>query len=224
MSLLYMQPKVGFLHIPRTGGTWVEMASRHLGTRVRYWCQKDPKSLPVNHRLLCHPHIQRAQWRFAFVRHPIDYYKSAWKWIVTSQPKPMKYTWKWHPHMTAARIYVPGMPFAEWLSELLDAEPCWCTRLFESYVGPPGGEFVQFIGRTRTLVEDFVTVVRRMGFDDEDIIEAVRTTPPANAISMAADMPNDLRERVLREDRSIIARFWGPNTTERRWYARVDQA
>lgn len=224
MSLFYSDPQVGFLHIPRTGGTWVKMASRHLETRVRYWCPREPVSLPVNHRLLAHPHAYRTRWRFAFVRHPLSYYRSVWKWIAFAQPKPIKRAWRWHPHLFAARIYKPGMPYAEWLETLLDWEPSWCTRLFESYVGPPGGEFVHFIGRTETLTEDFVTVVRKMGYGDDDVIEAVRNTPRANVIEMEAPLPDALRDRILHEDRAIIARFWGPTTINRRWYVRVAEA
>jgi len=77
-----------FLHVPRTGGTWVQTALCRLGIRSRS-CSNRCKNkyklrMPFKHQHIFHidPAIV-TQMKFVWtnVRHPVKYYESVWKWM-----------------------------------------------------------------------------------------------------------------------------------------------
>ncbi len=171
MARLLSKHKVLIQHIPRTGGTWQEMALDIAGIRVNRWLDKQPPWIPKKHALLNHYHrrqLMQAKYVAAFVRHPIAYYESIWKWLSELRPRDFKTIetrWNWHPKRSVARHY--SKDFNAWVFAVLKAEPLWYTRLVEQYVGPEGGEFCDFIGRTETLTEDFLDLLSIVGYGEE---------------------------------------------------------
>ena len=160
-----------FQHIPRTGGTWVEQAIDYLGIHRSRWICKQPRRLPRKHALLRHYYPNEAakvNYVFTFVRHPVSYYESNWRWLNgfrknkrsiqrIANPKRSGQQWDWHPQRIPAKHFHPD--FNVWMQRILDNEPAWCTRLFEWYCGPEGGEYCNYIGRQESLVHDFIEVI-----------------------------------------------------------------
>ncbi len=92
MSARLLPSNALFLHIPKTGGSWVEQALREIGVQI-----EQPATIPgvtFRHSLLS-MFQERYPYVFTFVRHPLGWYESWWKyqsgaWIV----------WEpgvWHP-------------------------------------------------------------------------------------------------------------------------------
>lgn len=214
-----------FLHIPRTGGTWVEAAIDEIGIPRRRMTRL-PSWIPKKHALLSHylpADLASMESSFAFVRHPVAYYESVWKWLDRS-PKGlrMRKSWTWHPFLPASRQFEEcrGGDFNDWVFLMLQKEPMWVTRLVRSYVGPEGGEFCSFIGRAESLEDDFLSAIRSFGFPiGEDDVSRVRFLGPRNGIPMQVEWSKDLKEKVLESERIVIRRFYGRETVGRRFYA-----
>ncbi len=209
-------------HIPRTGGSWIEAAIRVLGIACHRWVGREPPWIPSKHALLAQykPRtcLSSVQSIAVFVRHPLPYYESVWKWISVSNR--MRKQWTWHPHLQAIKVHSRTVGFDEWVSSMLDLHPLWYTRLVEQYVGPSGGEFCDWIGRTETLSTDFLQLLSDFGYDllDEKRTEIVNI-PKSNTRSQTVEWDDDLRGRVLITERDVIERFYQPDVFGRRHYA-----
>lgn len=209
-------PRVGFIHVPRTGGTWIQQALWYAGLGNHRWCCGTRTSyLPRDHLLAGHnrkPGLYDVRWRFAFVRYPLAYYESVWKWLVSQkqQIKIIRPYWRWHPFMVAHKVWMGCTDFNDWVQKLLDVEPCWYTRLIEGYVGPEGGEFVEYIGRTESLAQDFVNLCLLMKADRSAAIKAA-TRPPVNNIDKQVVWTEETKRLVMDHERVIQRRFYGEN-------------
>jgi hypothetical protein len=221
-----------FQHVPRTGGTFVEKAIDLLGIGCSRWSKHVRKGFSKKHALLARYDFRalgNVKFTFAFVRHPVEYYVSTWRYMQAEKnrhprglPEKDYLTsltddyFSWHPFRSAARLYRDD--FASWVCQMVEHEPGWCGRLFESYVGPQEGEFVDFIGRTETLSDDFCTVMRLLGYGERLPADRLRSLR-ANESQTPRPIVSDLIERaILRSERTALAQFWGPETADRRWY------
>lgn len=214
-----------FQHVPRTGGTFVERAVKTLGIRCNRWIYRQPKTLPKKHSLLSHYHrkdMTGVEFVFAFVRHPVSYYISAWQYLCESRMASYRRLsllwtqWRWHPFRQAALLYRGD--FCEWAERILDQEPGWATRLMGWYVGPEGGEFCDYVGRTETLIPDLTEVLTHLGHRvDESVLNGlgrINVSLPGNVV----EIPAELRARIEREERVLIRRFYSEDTLAKRWF------
>ena len=115
--------------------------------------------------------------------------------------------------------------FNEWLDEMLEEEPGWVTRWFERYVGPPGGEFCHFIGRTETIEQDMEDVLTMLGYGNQwnekrerigQINHAKNKIRSVKAPNI--EVTNEQRKRIERSERVLIRRFYGEGTFQKRVY------
>ncbi len=211
MSRYLIDYNAAFLHIPRTGGTWIELVLRAAGLLCRHLSKAEPLDLPKNHRMLGHYRgferpVMAAKFLFTFVRHPIPYYESVWKWINANRNAWIKKRWKWHPFCSPISIYRRRPEFADWVEGMLEEEPCWATRLFEGYVGPEGGEFVDFVGRTCSLREDLCQVFDLLRIPTDRPF--IMIYPQVNCLSERLEWPPGLQERLLKSERVILRRWF----------------
>jgi len=213
-------------HIPRTGGTFVEHAIDRLCISSTRWLgRQNIKDYPKKHALLSHYYWgQLAEVRHVvcFVRHPVDYYVSVWQYLHSTRQASRRRLahlwtrWRWHPHRQAALLY--RADFCEWAEAVLEAEPCWATRLMTWYVGPEDGEYCTFIGRTDTLIPDLLELLPAFGYEvSEDVLIGIGK---ANAFVGRVEVPDELRARIEREERVLIRRFYGA-ASGKRWYRRL---
>jgi len=233
MSYFLPEKKALFLHIPRTGGTWTKEAMFQAGIPMDKWGRIGEPYRPKKHTII--PHIrpdllQRVGVVFAFVRHPVQYYVSIWRFATRSwKDRPEEMQWKVRERNDPAAIneavnrWKPD--FNEWLEEMLEEEPGWATRWFERYVGPPGGEFCHFIGRTETIEQDVEQVVRMLGYGDrwDEKRERIAMIRHARNRVRTAKAPHpevtdEQRVRIERSERVLINRFLSEDTFENRVY------
>lgn len=134
--------------------------------------------------------------------------------------------WKpWWPLKEAEIEYRED--FVEWLNIMIDNYPMWATRLFELYIGPQYGEFCQYIGRTESLVNDFIDVMTLLEYKDklgEDCCipkqlsprNGVRTVHAAN--QEWSDYATELMEY---NEKLFIKRFYSEKTKNQRFYSNL---
>jgi hypothetical protein len=183
-------PRSCFLHVPKTGGIWVREAINVSGVAFEE-CAID------------HIHIGLKdcpcpeKYKFAFVRHPLDRYRSYWQYKMGAG---------WGIHNSFDRDCCSA-DFHDFIRKVLEKHPGICGRDYTQYVGPPENE-IEFIGKYENLVEDLIQALRNAGeqFDEQ----AIRSLPPKNVSNrarFAATYAKDLEEALKEAEQETILRF-----------------
>lgn len=152
---------VRFLHVPKTGGTWATEAMFAAGVKV-----DKPLDVPFHGDLRdTRPYADR--FTFAFVRHPLEFWRSYWGYR-------MRTGWLEDFPIDAAA----SSDFNEFVERLVDGWPGWAGELYERYVGPPARE-IDMICRHERLADDLCAALRLAGvrFDEAGL----RAKPALNA-------------------------------------------
>jgi hypothetical protein len=180
-----------FLHVPKTGGTWVRDAVTAAGARFDEFRVDDDVHADLSY---C-PCPER--FKFAFVRHPCDVYGSYWRFKV-------KEGWD---QRNPFDLDCGSDSFATFVRHVLEKEPAWCSRMFADYVGPPERS-IEFVGRFERLADDLVHALTEAGepFDERRL----RETPPVNRSRWpggASAWNADLVEGVRKSEEAAFERF-----------------
>lgn len=234
MSIILPDKRCLFLHIPRTGGWWVRWAiADSLKIETGVWVRSINPKIARSHALLSH-YIDRpdkANFRsaFAFVRHPIAYYESVWMFFAKmglgSREKIGGGRFDWHPHRTAARLWVPD--FGEWMGWMIRLHPGWYSDMIRLYVGPKGGEYCKFIGRTEHLPDHLLQILRGYRYkiptgDDKALYKSKKKNTSYDRsnsrVKVMLNWTSELKDEVLETEREVIDRFYGKNENKIRMY------
>lgn len=227
MSRFLKDTKALFLHIPRTGGSWVERAMRMMQLPCARWTTVKADWLPKKH-LYFPQYVKNARkkvnFQWTIIRHPVDYWQAIWRWMTdVKQRHRHKLShclteWKWHPQARAIENYDPS--FDKWVERMLEDQGAWATRNYFMYIGPPGGEWCHYVGRFESLEDDFFDVLRLLGYHEkiEQHEQEVRCIGKVNQNKrpVVAEWRKDLLQQVYHEERVAIRRWWSEET----WYVR----
>jgi len=218
-----------FLHIPKTGGSWVRHVLRRQGLVRMEWPHPHPdlnrvlnlpryypwhfakQSLKLR-SLRLHREVQQS-YKFCFVREPHAWYESYWRFMAgrnwksfhEERQEERSFILKspWHPNSHLEKMDAPD--FDAFIHSVVNTYPGYLTQMYGWYA-PPGA--VEYVGRTESLVEDLLDVLNRVGIDvDED---AVRNTEKVNTSPERIDRPSwddDLRSAVRRLEAPVFERF-----------------
>lgn len=162
MSLYFPEENVLYIHIARTAGTWMEKAC--LAAEIPF-----EQASVVGHRhgyaahyLVDRKLIERGvrnARKFAFIRHPADWYESWWAYQTGRWSRVFVDNYRWHPQ--AALYSCRSDNFNEFVCNVLDAEPAYVSRMYEGVLGPEGQPFVDEIGRLENLMTDALRILKQ---------------------------------------------------------------
>lgn len=228
MSMYLIDSKTLFLHVPRTGGTTIERNIKKQTTQTEKWNSVGTPHYGRKHNLLGHYsglRLARVRYIFCFVRHPVSYYESVWRWIKKQKAVGRHIgfrTNRWQVTNDVVKHYDADFP--TWVERMLDLFPCWVTRLFEQYVGPDLGEFCHYVGRMETLIDDFCKVMALRGHKiDRRLITRKYFNASRTSVAPKVKWPDTLLGEVIRDERVAIERFYGEDTLCRRIYRPLER-
>ena len=214
-----------FLHVQKTGGSWVEHVFKELDLEQRRF--GDPHSeydrclqqeltldgwIPYRIARKMYRGAKRLglrgkeePFRFCFVRHPLSWYESYFRyfaglgWPLEGIPNRAAY---WHPN---AFIHdCKADDFNEFMERVLHRRPGFASELFARYTNLG----ISFIGKTEHLVDHLVAALRLAGETfDEGLL---RSTPRVNESSLpksAAQWDPDLKLKVLRMELPALVQY-----------------
>ncbi len=214
MSLYFPEHDAIFIHIPRTGGTWFKETCKKLGFKYALNSHTTSQRLSGYHSRFKHSplcqykpeFLAKIRFSFTFIRHPLDYYASVWKWMMS---EPLEYLEKW------GRAFPWNIPFNQfdrrfnfWVNNMLDHEPCWVTRLYETYCGPRGLKYLSHVGKTEDLFHSLSTIFKKVGFDHDRSLLRDLCEHKVNDRKANVDWDRGLKRAVLNAERVIIQRYY----------------
>lgn len=185
-----------FLHVPKTGGTWVREVLNRIGVYT-----EDAGHQHDNYEQS--KELRRRFLRFTVLRNPWDWYASYWAHRCKEQ---------WTPHWLLIDNACRSYSFPSFLSMVVAYHPGFLTRLYDSYAPeldeslPPIEVF-----KTRTLTEDFTQYLDAMKiqFDPKDVRELGKVNSIAHTkkVRKAVRYTSFLTSRVERSERDVIAKY-----------------
>jgi hypothetical protein len=205
MSLYIPVNNAIYIHIPKTGGTYVRNMFQACNIRTEN---------PNRHQFTTRKHSmlwqldEDASYSFAFVRHPLRWYESFWKYQVN---KWIKYEQnRWHPWRCLEAC--ESNDFNEFISKIIEMEPGYVTRMYEWYLGPRGAQVVDFVGRTETLKDDLLCVLRELGHNIN--MPKAHSVPKANTTDWrkVPEWDPALKDKILELEKPTIERFYQDST------------
>lgn len=210
-----------FLHIPKTGGSWVHQVlkdarlcrgsfdhkhadfDRVLANR---WEQHGRALVGRLVDAVSAPRVpDRRGFRFCFVRHPLRWYESYWKFM---QGRDWN-DWgaensraKWHPNSVLNGLRDPD--FNGFMRKVLRKRPGYASELLFAYTKSGIG----FIGKNENLTHDLMAVLRHLGlpFDEARLRtrERVNVSKDSNA---RVEWDPELRRLATKMDLPALAHF-----------------
>jgi hypothetical protein len=181
-----------FLHVPKTGGYWVTSALKAAGVTV-----EPSEDLPF-HANLAESQSYADRFTFAFVRHPLDWWRSYWS-------HRMRHGWQTD---VAIDVEAGAFDFDEFIGRVVGVASGGAGSMFAEFVGAAEGE-IDFIGRYEHLADDLVTALRLAGEDfDETALRASPRLNESDYLRLPALYRRDTAERLAESERTAIGRFY----------------
>jgi hypothetical protein len=192
----FVTPRVRFLHVPKTGGTFLTEAIAAAGVPI-----ETPEGSP-GHASLAESLDYSDRFTFAVIRHPLDYWRSYWAFRLRTG---------WDMDHELDRDFATDN-FEEFIEAVIAHVPGAASHLYEQFVGPPEDE-IDFVGRYENLVDDVCRALRLAGesFDEQ----VLRSYPKVNVSDYGVRgglYPQSLATRLAESERGAIERFypWDP--------------
>jgi hypothetical protein len=193
-----------FLHVPKTGGNWVEkvLSSLHLDRFSRM------DGVMNRHNLFLEK--LAGAFSFCFVRHPVKWYESYFRY--QSGPGHWRRGFQFNPHgwhPWSSLDDCKCLDFSGFIEKCIRLQPAYVTRLYEWYTGPQGAERVSFIGRQENLASDLCDALSQSGLniDPQKIYKA---TPEFVSPPILAEWNPINLEQIQQLERVAIKRFGYP--------------
>ncbi len=218
-----------FLHIPKTGGSWVSKAleeqdlvkcyfshphadmERVLNYPRHYFGTYLRQRLKFGSKL--HQEIV-AGYKFCFVRNPFDWYESYWRYMEGLKWKPFQQDHQqagqlkgrnWHP--TGFIEPFGASDFNQFIRNITANYPGYLSQLYSSYT-PPGE--VQFIGKQETLIDDLVQILHasNASFNEEQLRD--RAHQKVNKSKAQIEKPSwdpNLRQSLFALEQAAFFRY-----------------
>jgi tetratricopeptide (TPR) repeat protein len=189
-ALYFPRAEALLLLVPKTGSTWIRATVGRLGLAVQ--TVGDPAMR--DHDMLGRDDRARYRYIGAFVRNPVEWYRSYWAYRMEKG---------WRPRYPLDR-HCASDDFQTFVRRAVSRLPGALGNIYESYVGPPGRE-IDFVGRHERLAEDLHRFLALVGedVDPADLDAGTRI----NATSTRPDYPETLKELITLSEWDVMARF-----------------
>lgn len=213
--------KLLFIHIPKTGGVSIEdliyVNFKNVMRLKHHWRglpgrHITPKQLRENYWV---PIIRNEMRGFAFVRHPVAWYKSAWRWFQDVQKNREGYknkpyaalfkSFKWHPKKPLLPLSI--LPFDEFIFQVTELHPGFLSDLYQMYLDDPA---ISFVGRTETLDVDARTILELESNVKVPRLNASMTPAPVVAKN------SDVEKAILDSEKRAIDQYYSTDTIKYR--------
>ena len=186
-----------FIHVPKTGGMWVTEALQEAGIEVEEEFGATPE-----HPLLSELE-RRGRFTFAFVREPLSWYASIWKF--------RNY---FHLHKGPTEVQLPydrfiELDFPDFIDNVSKQLPGFLSHHYAQFVGPQDQE-IDFVGRYESLVDGVISALRAADQDFDE--EALRSFPPINVSGPHPDCPQAVRLQLMQAESEAYERFYRSET------------
>lgn len=228
-----------FLHIPKTGGSWITrvLEENHLvAQKVRHKHVNYDLNLFGDRmgngrqlmgfcsRLVANKIIRTLGlslegpdavpcFRFCFVRHPLSWYESWWRYMKARG-------WNDWGQQNSARYWDPNSmlnglgsdDFNAFVENVIHVRPGYVSELFYSYTKPG----ISFIGKTENLREDTFFVLNKLGFSISSV--SLNQLEKVNASKTPAEevvWDEELRRVVMQLELPALIHFGYLNVEER---------
>lgn len=184
-------PHSCFLHVPKTGGSWVTKAIIKAGVSYEdYRVEGDPhlvlKDCPVPQK-----------FKFAFVRHPLDMYRSYWQFKMSNG---------WDKN-NAFDMTCQAEHFHIFLQQVLSHYAGAYGILVSEFCGEGENE-IEFIGRYENLVEDLIKALTLAGENfDEQVIRDFPAYNVSDKVKYPAEYTPELKDAIQNAEIKTIERF-----------------
>lgn len=190
MALHFRKSGALLLLTPKTGSTWLREKVRELDLDVEVI--GDP-ALREHDQLSC---FDRSRFSFigAFVRNPVDWYRSYWAYRIERG---------WRPQYELDR-HCASDNFETFVRTAVSTLPGAVGNIYESYVGTPS-EPVDFVGRQEHLFEDFCRFLLAIG--EADSAARLQSGDRINVTRTRPDYTEELKELITLSEWRTMERF-----------------
>lgn len=189
-------PNSTFLHIPRTGGTWVRRVlseNRLIESELRSETRQESSEYSVNSWHMVPENVSNA---FCFVRHPATWYQSYWAYKQDTS------SWS---HTNPFDQQCADDYFLEFVKKALASYPVgYVTWLYEFYTENSG-----FVGRQENLRNDLIAALQWAG--EDYALDGIESITPKNVSTAErrglAKYDGETLEKVLKIESKIINKY-----------------
>lgn len=213
-----------FLHIPKTGGSWVHQVLKDTGLSLGSFDHKhaDFDRVLANRcelgvrqllRVVGEATVYRRQgpfrkntgFRFCFVRHPLRWYESYWKfmlgkaWRDWGRENDRK---QWHPNSVLNGL--ADDDFNGFMHKVITKRPGYASEMFAAYTKSG----INFIGKCEHLADDLLAVLRHLELPhDEQRVRDFERVNVSNGTSKPIEWDPVLKKAVTKLEISALVHF-----------------
>ncbi|MDA9589719.1 hypothetical protein N9R65_02895 [Opitutales bacterium] len=224
MSLIFKNNPLQFIHLPKTGGVWVEEALKRAGVAV---CRRGHEHGDLDRVLSdqlsfngwVNPRIGRRLYqikrktgnpiqqprRFCFVRNPFSWYESYWRFM-------MEHSWfqyghpndpeRWHPWSEI--LHIQENDFNRFIERILQERPGYLTNLYMSFVK----NGMTYVGKTENLANDLESILQKESIKhDRDIILAQKKRNTTNHDKLKIEWDINLKKQIFHTEITSFLQF-----------------
>ena len=182
---IYM-PNSVYIHVPKTGGTWLTEAITASGIPFK-------KSAYLHHV----PSFKEIhnRWVFVAVRHPVS-------WLTSLYHHRKRNNWNWdHPNAREIDIVCRAYKLEDFIIKVID-HPGIVGRYFDLFIRQYEGYQKLVIGKQENLANDFIAFLKKGG--EMFNADAIRNFAPLHTSEISEQFPQRLLEPLFQSEKAFF--------------------